>query len=307
MGDTLLHTPDDRELAVLADRQHGVVSTAQLMALGLARIAIARRTRAGRLHPVHRGVYAVGHLRLSARGRLWAALLASGGPSAAVVSHRSAAALWDLLPTPAGRPELTTLGHGASTPAIRVHRSRSLDPERDVVHDAEGLPRTSVTRTLIDLADVLPPHRLRRACHQAQFLRRLDAGELVAALDRLPGRRARGLRAALAELAIADPELTRSILERRLLTLVAEAGLPRPATNVIVEGDEVDLFWRAQRLIAEADGAAAHLTPRAFERDRRRDAALQVKGYRVVRFTWAQVTREPRAVGATLRALLGAG
>ena len=108
-------------------------------------------------------------------------------------------------------------------------------------------------------------------------------------------------------MALDEPALTRSELEVRMLALVARAGLPRPAVNTIVEGLEVDFLWRAQRLIAETDGAAAHLTRSAFERDRRRDAALLVAGYRVVRFTWAQVTREPRAVGGTLRELLAAG
>ena len=305
MGDALSRTPDDRGLAALAERQHGVVSRAQLYALGLARRTVDRRVAQGRLHRRHQRVYAVGHVRHTAHGRLWAALLACGGPQAAVVSHRSAAALWDLLPTPA-RPELTTLRHSASTAAIRVHRSRSLHPTRDVVVDPDGLRLTSLTRTLVDLADVLSPERLRRACHRAELLRRLDAGALRAALDRLPGRRAAGLRAALAELAISDPEITRSTLEERLLALVAHAGLPRPAVNVVVEGFEVDFLWRAERLVVETDGAAAHLTPTAFERDRRRDAILQVKGYRVVRFTWAQVTREPAAVSGTLRALLGA-
>ena len=90
-----------------------------------------------------------------------------------------------------------------------------------------------------------------------------------------------------------------------MLALVAKAGLPRPLVNTVVETFEVDFHWRAERLVVETDGAAAHLNPRAFEQDRRRDAVLQVKGYRVVRFTWTQVTREPHAVGATLRALLG--
>ena len=172
--------------------------------------------------------------------------------------------------------------------------------------DTDGLVRTSVTRTLVDLADVLSPERLRRACRRAELLRLLDAGALRAAFERLPGRRTRGLRAALGELALHEAALTRSELEERLLELAAAAELPRPAVNAMVETFEVDFLWRAQRLVVETDGAAAHLTPSAFERDRRRDAALQVAGYRVARFTWAQVTREPDAVSATLRALLGA-
>lgn len=280
------------------------MSTEQLHAAGLQRGAIDLRVRAGRRHRVHRGVYAVGHLHLTLRGRLWAAVLACGGPGAAVLSHRSAAALWDLLPPPA-RIEVTTRRRSASTASLRVHRSTTL--AGDDVTAVDGLPVTSVTRTLVDLADVLALHRLERACHRADVLRRLDATELAQRLTALPGRRTRGLRLALAGLALHGPELTRSELEERFLVLVARERLPRPEVNVTVVGLEVDALWRAQRLVVELDGAAAHLITRAFERDRRRDAALQVAGLRVVRFTWRQVVHEPSDVTATLRALLEAG
>lgn len=281
------------------------MSTAQLHGLGLTRGAIALRVRNGRLHRVHRGVYAVGHARLAPRGRLWAAVLACGGVCAAVLSHRTAAACWDLLPSPAGRIEVTTLRESASTAAIHVHRSHTLDPLDDIVHEHDGLPVTTVTRTLVDLAGILTPHRLQRVCHRAEVLRRLDAAELLARLDRLPGRPSRSLRAALATLAVAEPDITRSELEERFLALVARAGLPPPKVNAMVGGYEVDFLWADARLIAETDGAASHLIPTAFERDRRRDAMLLVEGFRVVRFTWRQVTRERRVVTRTLRALHG--
>ena len=284
-----------------------MVSRAQLEALGLGRGAIEKRLRTVRLHPIPGGVYAVGHARLGWHGHVWAAVLACGGPGAAVVSHRSAAASWDLGRIPSGPVEVIAFGRRVSTPAIRVHRSRTLDAARDTVLGADGLPVTSVTRTLIDLADVLDAHRLERACHRAEILGRLDAGALRARLDELPGRRARALRAALDALAAAEPDLLRSELEERLLALVADAGLPRPRVNARVGPYEVDFLWRAQRVVAETDGAAAHLTPSAFEADRRRDAALVVAGFRVVRFTWRRVVHEPAAVAGMLRDLLAVG
>ena len=140
-----------RASGVAARRQHGVVSAAQLRALGLGRDSVRRSREARRLLRIHRGVYAVGHDRLSARGRDWAAILAAGGPE--LLSHRSAAAVSDLTSAPGGAVEVTALGRSVDRPGVRVHRSATLD----VVHHDGGLPVTSVTRTLVDLADVLCP------------------------------------------------------------------------------------------------------------------------------------------------------
>jgi very-short-patch-repair endonuclease len=151
---------------------------------------------------------------------------------------------------------------------------------------------------------VLTAHQLERACHRAEMTRALDAPAVEQLLDRLPSRPSRSLRHALGSLAAADPDITRSELEERFLALVADAGLPRPRVNATVAGHEVDFLWPAPRLVAETDGAAAHLTPTAFDEDRHRDAALQVAGFRVVRFTWRQVTRHRDHVAETLSALV---
>jgi hypothetical protein len=294
----------DAAVAELAERQHGVVSTAQLRAAGVAQGAVEWRVQHRRLHRINRGVYAVGHSRLSQRGRLWAALLACGGVDAAVLSHRTAAAVWDLSHLPAGKLDVTSLRRSASTAKLRLHRSHTLDLLDDVVRQPDGLPITSVARTLVDLAGVLTAHRLERICHRAEVLRRLDAAhvERLLASRRAPG--ARDLRAALATLARAAPDLTRSELEERFLALVADAGLPRPEVNAVVAGHEVDFLWREQGLIVETDGAAAHLTATAFEQDRTRDAALQLGGFRVVRFTWRQIADDRRRVVEVVRGLL---
>lgn len=286
-----LDTGGDPAVAALAIVQHGPVSVAQLRAAGLRDDAIKHRVRRGRLHRVHRGVYAVGHPRLDARGRLWAALLACGGPGHAVACLRSAAAWWDLLPEPK-RPDVATLRNSRSTAAIRVHRLRDLKAS-DLTTQPDGLRLTTPTRTLIDLAAILTRHRLERVCHRAEMLRLLDTTALGATRSR-PG--AANLRAALTTLAGHDPDITRSDLEERFLALVAHAGLPRPRVNARVNGYEVDFWWPEHRLVVEVDGAGAHLTPTAFQADRGRTNALTLDGVTVLRFTYADVTARRRHV-----------
>ena len=291
----LLNTPDEIGLAELAFRQHGVVSAAQLRALSLDASAVKRRVRAGELHPIHRGVYAVGHARLDFDGRLWAAVLARN----AVVSHRSAAAKIELIAIPGGRIEVTTLGAAHSDDRILVHRSRTLTPS-DVI-TLDGLPITTPTRTIQDLAQVLSPYRLERVLHQAEHRQLLDAAKLATPS---PGRRSLALRAGLDTLATAEPQLTRSEVEDRMLALCDRVDLPRPEVNPPLLGYVPDFLWRAARLIAETDGRGTHLTPTAFEDDRERDARLMLAGYRVVRFTYRQLVHRPDVVAATLAALL---
>ena len=291
-SDALLDTCADEAVARIAERQGGVVSTAQLRAVGLGRGGVQLRVRNGRLHPLHRGVYMVGHRRIGLLGHLSAAVWACGGPDAAVVSHRAAAAVHDLLPAPSGAVDVTTLRQSRSTSGVRVHRTSTLDPRIDVTH-RDGLPVTAVARTIADLAATMAPHRLERACHRAEHLRLLDRTEPHTV------RGARRLRAALETLATREPDLTRSDLQERFLSLVAQHHLPRPRTNTRIAGHEADFVWPAHRLIVETDGAATHLTAHAFEDDRKRDADHTLAGYRVVRFTWRQITQEPAAVART--------
>jgi hypothetical protein len=278
-----------------------MVSYAQLVAGGLGRGAIELRLRNGRLHPYHRGVYSVGHTRLTSRARLWAAVLTCGGPGLSVLGFRGAASPWDLMPMPSGAIDVFTLRRSCSRPGIRVHRSKSLEPQD--VTDIDGLPLTTPTRTLIDLADQLTPNRLERVLHRAEHLRILDVTAIHARLTALPGRRSRTLRQALATLQ-RGPDVTRSELEERFLALVAAHGLPRPLVNHSVKGHEVDFYWPGHNLIVETDGAATHLTPTAFEHDRARDAYLTALGYRVIRITWRQFTERPQEIARLLQRIL---
>ena len=291
----------DRRVAQGAGAQHGVAGIAQLRAAGLRDAAIARRVAGARLHRVHRGVYAVGHLGLTRHGEWLAAVLASG--PGAVLSQASAAALWELRPDTTRRVHVTVPSRaGRVGPAVvALHRPRRFPYEDVTVH--RGIPVTTPSRVLFDVAAGLPRHELARAVEQADVRGLLDLerlGELVAGAR---GRRGvPRLRQVLAELA--QPTTTRSDLEARLLLACADAGLPRPEVNTRLAGYEVDFLWRAARLVVETDGRATHATRAAFERDRARDAALQVAGYRVVRFTYRQVVADTPYVVATIRALL---
>jgi very-short-patch-repair endonuclease len=260
---------------------------------------------AGRLTRIHRAVYAVGHGRLTGRGRCMAAVLAYG--PGAVVSYRSAGGLHGIRRDNRARIDVTVPGTSArSRPGIHVHTTTTLEPID--ITSVDGIPCTSVARTLLDLADVLDRRSVERAVDQAEVLHIFDLRAVDDVLARAVGRRGAGvLRGVLA--AYDGPTITRRELEERFLALCRAASLPSPAVNDwIVLGDgiayQVDFLWREPRLIVETDGWASHGTRQAFENDRRRDRLLLLGGYEVVRFTWRDVLDEPAEVSATLRRLL---
>jgi very-short-patch-repair endonuclease len=295
----------DGEIAALAGRQHGVVARRQIAALGAGPGAIDRRLELGRLHLLHRGVYAVGHRVVSREGRWMAAVLAMGPE--AVVSHRSAAALWGIRPTSRGRIEVTVPGPRRSRTTVEVHHARLAGDE---VTTERGIPVTTPPRTLLDLAAVLDARQVERAIDEAEFLRVTDPTSLDALLKLHARRRgARALRQILAGKTI-GATITRSELERRFLQFLDEAVLPRPRVNVrlhLATGwIEADFVWTEQHLIAELDGHASHATTAGFERDRARDRALQAAGWRVIRVTWRQLHGESAAVARDLERLLKA-
>jgi len=276
----------DQRLAAIAARQRGLVTRAQALAAGLTSDQIAHRLRTGRLHPVHRGVYAVGHPTLPALGRELAALLACGPGS--VLSHLTAAVLWGLLPDDASAPVhvTATRRHRRAPSGVVLHRC-ALDP-RDV-HRRHDLPLTSPARTL----ELLPATAVDDAVDQARA-RRLLTGAQLEELRRTTRRPA--LRAAVGD----DHGFTRSQAERRLRALLDRAGLPRPRTNARLHGHEVDAVWPEHRLVLEVDSWAHHSSRAAFERDRARDAAHAAAGYRVVRVTWRRLVDRPEAVAVEL-------
>jgi very-short-patch-repair endonuclease len=291
----------DRAVAELAARQHGVVGRAQLEALGLSGRMIFRRLERGALHPVHRGVYAVGHASLTSRGRLLAAVLCGGRGS--VLSHRSAARLWNLRPW-RGRVEVTAPRSVERRDGLVFHRSTL---PADEVTTRDGIPVTTVARTLLDLAACVPAAELERAAAAAEARRLADHASLGALVERYPGRR--GIRAArwLVGEAGASGE-TKSALEERFLRLLDRAGLQRPRLNATLEAGgrlmEVDCLWADRRLVVELDGRAFHESRVGFDRDRDRDRVLAAAGWTVIRVTWRSLDRDRRAVVADLRTLL---
>lgn len=285
----------------LAARQHGVVSRRQLLDAGITDGAMERRLASGHLVRLHRGVYAVGHAQLRREGRWLAAVLAAG-PGAAL-SHRSAAALHGIRES-GGASDVTSTRRVAVRGVV-VHRTSRLDAGD--VTSRHGVPVTTLARTLVDLAGILTPQQLGKLLREADRAGRLSAATACEARERVARRRdeaARALRAALAEHEALATSLTLSELEDRFLALLAAADVPRPRTNHPVAGFKLDAAWPDERLAVELDGWAFHRDRAAFQADRARDAALVRAGWRVVRFTHADVARRPAVVADTLRALL---
>lgn len=301
MAEPWRSTPSSRardakvRVARLAERQWGVVTGAQLDGAGLGSTAVSRWVRDARLHRLYPGVYAVGHRHLSVQGRLAAALLYAG--RGAALSHRSAAWWWGLLGPEPPHIHVSIAGRRRPQPGLRPYSRRRVER---AWHGR--LPVTTVARTLLDVAADVPFDQLRRALAGAEYRRLVELDEVAAVLGRgQPGSAA--LRAALER---HRPELARtlSVLEERFLELCEEHGIPVPEVNVEVAGLMVDAFWREQRVVVELDGHAAHGTPAAAERDRRRELTLRAAGCRVLRYTWRQVTREPVLVATDVLATL---
>lgn len=295
-----VHTLDrDLALSVRAGRQHATVAHRQLVALGFSRHAIAHLVKRRYLRVVHHGVYAVGPARLTREGRWMAAVLAIG--PGAVLSHRSAAALWGLLADDGRDVAVTVDRRLRARDGIRVRSGRL---PADEVTTVDRIPVTTVARTILDLAGVVPAPRVERVMDDAEVRQLADATSLQALLQRYPLRRGVGIiRAILADQRAAA--ITRSDFEAHFLGSVIASGLPRPLVNHhIPQVGECDFVWPTARLVIELDGYATHGTRRSFEADRARDRALQVSGWRVVRITWRQLRDGPERLAADLRALL---
>jgi len=277
----------------------------QLLALGFSAGAVQRRVRSGRLIRRHRGVYAVGHRALSPDAWALATVLACG--SGAHLAMRSAGAHLRIRPDSRTRWDVVIPGGGGRRgPAnVDLHRTRRLDATDVTV--VRGVPVTTVPRTLVDLASVLSRHQLQRAVHEAEVRRVLDVTAVLAAIDRLPGRRGTGvLRDCLG---VSVPDVDNSAFVAAFLGLCDAHTLPRPATNVAHDTGlpvlgELDLVYGAAKVVVELDGLRTHLTRRRFEEDRRRDAYLAARGWLTLRYTWRRVTTEPAAVASEVRSVL---
>jgi very-short-patch-repair endonuclease len=271
-------------IADLASRQYGVVARRQL---AIGQDAIDHRCRTAQLHRVHRGVYAVGHLGLGQEARWLAAVLACG--DGALLSCRSAAALWVIRLGELFKVEVTTAQRRRHA-GVTTHRA-TLAPQDGTLH--RGIPVTSPARTLVDLAHVLDHDELVRALREAMFRRLYDAKAIQDALTRRPSK-------ALAEL-LTEASVTQSMLEDRFLTICQRHHLPRPRTQHRIGARRYDFAWPQQRVVVETDSWLAHANQIAFQADRAASNALQLAGWTILRFTWADLTRRARKVAATVR------
>lgn len=288
------NAPTDRLVAQIATRQHGVVTVSQLQGIGLDKSAISRRVTSGRLHRVHRGVYAIGHPPVNHHGWWMAAVLAGG--EGAALSHASAAALWGLLRPISGPIDVSVPHHSgrARRRGVRIHRCSALLASEgatcsryargnrlSLVTVRHRIPVTSVQRTVDDLRGMVAPWLVRRARRQAELM---------------------GVR-----LVGAEGRRTRSELEDKFLRLCRSHGLPLPETNATVGRWEVDFLWRDERVVVETDSFAYHRGSVAFEDDHARDLDLRGAGFTVLRFTERQLEEEPERVVANVARALALG
>jgi predicted transcriptional regulator of viral defense system len=280
----------------IAERQHGVITRAQLLELGFSKGAIEHRLHSGRLYRAARGVYLVGWRRISRERRWMVAVLSCG--DGAVLSHRSAGALWGFCEEHPGYIEVSVRRHcRVRVDGIRVHDRPGIW-SRDITSRL-GIPLTGPVKTILDLATVTGPKTLERAINEADKLNVIDADSLRRALEDHPGEPGiRQLRLVLDEhtFRLSDDEL-----KRLFRPIAAAAGLPVPLTKVMVDKFEVDFFWPELGLVVETDGWRYHRTPSAQTRDALRFQRHVAAGLTPLRFSHHQVKYQPRHVEEILR------
>jgi Transcriptional regulator, AbiEi antitoxin len=292
----------DTAEAILADhgsRSHGVVTRKELLRAGVTQAEIKQRLRVGALIRVHRGVFRVGHQAPSIEARYLAAVRACGDRS--LLAGKSAAHLFGLLKAPSSLPEVLT-ATGRQVKGVAIHRTRELDAKDGTVW--RGVPVTTIPRTLVDLAAVLPSDSLARACHEAEVRYRVTPQAVEAVLVRRPNSSgARQLRQFL----WGEVPVSLSRLEAAFIAAVREAGLTIPETNRPAGARGVDCRWPDRRVTVELDSYRFHNTRHAWEQDRQREREARARGDEFRRYTWADVSENPGPMLADLRSLLRAG
>ncbi len=267
----------------------------QLLALGFSARAIEHRVKTGRLYPVARGIYAVGWPELTQERRWMAAVLACG--DGATLSHRSAAALWEIGTERVGCVDISVRRRcELRRPGLCIRGRPTLAPE-DVV-TRNGIPVTTPARTMVDLGTELGSLALERAVNEADKRDLIDPETLRSRLDDYAGEPgSRVLRELLDKRTF---RLSDSALEVLFRPIAAEAGLPPPLTKQRVNGFEVDFYWPDLRLIVETDGLRYHRTPATQARDAQRDRAHVLAGMTPLRFTHYEIKHEPERVRSEL-------
>ncbi len=291
----------DARVARLATEQFGLITLAQLSALGLTYDAVRARVRRGLLHPIHRGVYAVGHRSLVHHARLLAAQLTSGPES--FLSHRTSAAVFGLRAVALARIEVTVACTSAlSRPGLVMHRTRAPVDGRDVVV-RNGLRISSLPRMLIELSSRERPEELGRLVTESVRKGLFDSAAIEEALIR-HGRRP-GLARLKHVLRHYRPRPDRkSQLEVAFDKLIAGTDIPEPERNVMLFGWEIDCWWPLQRLVVELDGRPYHVAVMDIERDKLKDAKLLRRGIRTLRVTDWRMEADSVGILDDVRAIL---
>jgi very-short-patch-repair endonuclease len=293
--------PLELQISQIAGRQDNLITWEQLVRIGVGRRAVARRVENGRWQRIHKTVYLIGPAppTLSAKAR--AAVFTCG--DSAVLSHRTAAVMWRLLPIPP-EPELHVIVAGRNPgvkPGIHIHRVAELQQDERALRN--GIPLTTPARTVCDLAATEPLRHVESALAEARIHRLATDRQIHAVIQRAPTRPGAPIIRTLLEQED-DSGYTRSKAERLLRDLIAKANLERPLFNEPLLGFVVDALWPQQRLIVEVDGYTYHSHRAAFERDRARDQQLIAAGYRVIRITWIQLRDRPiETITAIVKAL----
>jgi very-short-patch-repair endonuclease len=289
-------------IAVVAARQHGLLTLDQARDLGMTRHQVAHLVREGRWRAPHLGVFQIAGSPSTPGSRIMAATLAAG--PTAMASHRTAAWLHGLTGRTFAKVELTVAAEYRSTIAgLLVHRTKQLDPvDRCTV---DGLPATSIGRTLLDLGAVWPFELVEPIAQDALIRKTVAATDLVALLERVgrSGRNGTAVLRAIVHQSIPDSRLE-SELERRLLELIRRAGLPMPALQYEIETGigtiRLDSAWPDTRVTAEADGRRWHANATHARRDLRRSNAIQGAGWTHLRYGWDDIVRCPDRTMAEL-------
>jgi Transcriptional regulator, AbiEi antitoxin len=284
-------------LGELARRSHGVVTRQEILRNGVTPAELLQRVEIGALIRVHRGVFRVGHRAPSLEAHYMAAVRACGAGS--LLAGRAAAHLFALLKDRPSLPEVLTRSQ-RQPKGVLTHRARRSD--LDDATEWRGIPVTTIARTLVDLAALLPPPALARAFHEAAIRHRTTPDSVEAVLARRqnwPG--ARALRGAI----WGHEPVSLSKLESSFIARVRGAGLPLPETNRCVDARYVDCRWPAHRLTAELDSYRYHHTRHAWEQDRQREREARARGDEFRRYTWHDVDADPESMLTDLRHLLG--
>ncbi len=296
------HLSVDHLIAQAAAPRGGVITRPRLRSLGLTDDEIDYRVATGRLYRVYRGVYLVGHPHLCGHGHRWAALLACG--RGAVLSHRSAAAAWDMLYAPATVVDVTVPSHAGRVrrSGIRVRRSKTLT--LDVCAVRNGLPVTCMARTLLDIAATESPRTVEMAVEGADAAGVFDLFEIERLAPRGEGIRGAKALYAVLDAALIGTTITRSGLEEAMLALCRRFGLPQPAFNQMLGPWEVDCLWRSHRLVVEVQSTTFHRTKHQVARDADKEADLMAAGYDVLHVADVHVIRRPKEVARRVEGLL---